>query len=266
MVRNVLIMTSRLPPLFGLFQAQARSALVHWLVGKGNSGTVSELARLAGVTPRAARVEVAHLQELGLVRVEVDGAADRVNANTRSPLFSPLRALCLAAEKQARAKGRRETLDHAALRETLVYFGAPFTHTRAKKHMRLEVAVVEALTVAHSDATLLRVLPVVLARSVEVIDWERLKALARRGKRKAELGMLLEIPGTILNLPVLMEHAVELRDARVKSLHYFHPPRNKFEEELIAKNTPPFARKWGFLLNMGEDSFRSILEKHVPAT
>ena len=44
--------------------------------------------------------------------------------------------------------------------------------------------------------------------------------------------------------------------------HLFRP-RNDFDRELAEHRTPPVARKWGFLMNMGEDSFRALYERHA---
>jgi hypothetical protein len=33
--------------------------------------------------------------------------------------------------------------------------------------------------------------------------------------------------------------------------------------ELAEHRTPPVARRWGFLMNMGEDSFRALYERHA---
>jgi hypothetical protein len=40
-------------------------------------------------------------------------------------------------------------------------------------------------------------------------------------------------------------------------------PRNDFDRELAEHRSPDVARKWGFLMNMGEDSFRALYERHA---
>ena len=74
--------------------------------------------------------------------------------------------------------------------------------------------------------------------------------------------MLLELTGKLADAPALQERAERLWSRR-STTEFFFSPKNQFDEELTRERTPPFARRWGFLLNMGEDSFRGLFERHL---
>ncbi|MCM2332901.1 MAG: hypothetical protein NDI82_03030 [Anaeromyxobacteraceae bacterium] len=83
---------------------------------------------------------------------------------------------------------------------------------------------------------------------------------------KAELGMLLELTGTAAGLPALGELAGELMDARRKRPRYLPRVEGAFERQLAEQRSPAAARRWGFYMNMTEDSVRDFVRKHVRAT
>jgi hypothetical protein len=76
------------------------------------------------------------------------------------------------------------------------------------------------------------------------------------------LGMLAELTGELADAPALKERGARLWSAR-GTPKFFFSPKNRFDEELARERTPAFARRWGFLLNMGEDSFRGLFERHL---
>ena len=244
-----------------LFQARVRTALVEWVVQEGGQATVSELARMAKVTPRAARVEVAHLQSLGLVRVESKGAAVVVSRRRESPLWAPLRALSKAVVDLETPETDANT--EKTVRETLAFYGAPLVGTQHAKRMGLERALVMGLALARRDSTLLRTLPLVVAKQADSMDWVQLKKEARRSRMKLEVGMLVSLAARLVGRPDWAANVEDLRDARRKGTRFFQPPRGEFERRLARQNTPRVVRAWGFLMNMGEDSFRSLIEKHL---
>ena len=105
--------------LLSLFQSRTREALVRRLFGEGEEGTVSELARRCGVTPRALGLEVQNLESVGLVQVEAVGNTDMVRPKMKHPLAKALKALVLAAVK--------EPLASDSVRASLAAYGAPLT-------------------------------------------------------------------------------------------------------------------------------------------
>jgi hypothetical protein len=146
--------------------------------------------------------------------------------------------------------------------ETLVALGAPLAGVEAHASLTAEQALALALTRARSDATILRVLPVVLARHWRTLDWPQLEAQARTDGTLGTLGMLLELTGDLAHLPELKERAARHWVQRAVT-EFFFAPKNRFDEELARQRTPPFARRWGYLLNMGEDSFRGLFARHL---
>ncbi len=240
-----------------LFQSKSRDAVLSALCLDRTVGSVSALARQAGLTPRAVAREVANLEEQGLVVREAHGAEDRVRANPEHPAFLPLVRLLDADRhlKPDRLSARAAT--------TLAAHGAPLLVSRRRRSMPLESALLDGLVAARRDATLLRSLPVVIANAADRVDWPLLLAEAHRRRLRPELGMLVDLTAHLLGRPDLSERARPLRDRRRKRLRYFLEPGSSYEHELASRRTPEVVRRWGFLMNLGEDAFRSTLEKHV---
>jgi len=151
------------------------------------------------------------------------------------------------------------------LRQALVAYGAPLAGVSPKEVLPLEDALLAGLAAAHQDATLLRVLPVVLAKNTHRINWVNLKDRARRRRLKAELGFVTELTSKLAGRPELAAKVQDLLDRRRRVKMFFHEPRSDFERHLAKKNSPRLAKKWGFFLNMGEDAFLSTLRRHVEA-
>jgi hypothetical protein len=153
-------------------------------------------------------------------------------------------------------------MDWSAAAETLVAFGAPLAAFRAHVRQPLEQALVTGLLRASTDATVLRSLPVVLARNWRHLDWTQLEEKARAVQVLETLGMLVELTADLAHLPDLRSRAERWWAPHAQAKPFFRR-RNTFDAELAEERTPRVARKWGFLMNLGEDSFRSLLERHV---
>lgn len=239
-----------------LFRSGTRLGLLDLLFGQGRSGTMSELARYLGVTPRSVAVEVRNLAGVGLVSVEGIGGADLVRANHLHPAVPHIRGL-LRIDAGPSQAGSLEPL-----RESLAAYGAPFASARREAHMPLEDAVLSALEAARTDGTVLRVLPIVLSKNLEQLQWGALKEGASRRKLKAELGFLIELTAELLGRPALRRQAAALRDRRRRVPRYFPEARSEFERRLARARSPAVARRWGFYMNSSMESFRSSLERH----
>jgi hypothetical protein len=240
-----------------LFQSRTRAALLRLTLVEVVADSMSGLARRANLSAHAVAVEVKNLANAGLLELESVGASDLVRANTRHPAAKPLAELLRVAAKPPPSPRDQEA------KETLVACGAPLLAYQGKRHMALEAALVEGLRAAKRDATLLKVLPVVVAKNAAQLDWAVLKENAKRAKLKAELGMLVEMTADFANKPDLKEKVQELRDRRRKVASFFSHAPNKYERELAKTATPRAARRWYFLMNLSEDSFRSTLVKHL---
>ncbi|MBI5545690.1 MAG: hypothetical protein HY901_17520 [Deltaproteobacteria bacterium] len=227
------------------------------LFHQGLSLTVSEMARRSGLTPRSVAVEVRNLLGLGLVSVEAVRGADQVKPNLTHPAALHIQALLrIPANPVTEKAGQQE------LRETLAALGAPLAGEHPQEHMNLEDALVAGLQAARCDGTLLRVLPVVLAKNLDHLDWQALKQGARRRKLKAELGLLVELTADLLDRPELCRQVADLHDRRRRVPRFYPVARSDYERRLAKERSPAVARRWGFLMNMSVESFRSSLERH----
>jgi hypothetical protein len=146
--------------------------------------------------------------------------------------------------------------------ECLVAYGAPLAAYQGRATRSLEEALVEGLGLSHENATVLRALPVVLARNYTTIDYVRLRALACQSGRQAELGMLLELTAEVANLGCLLREVEPLKKPQGPPCLYFWEERTgRMARKLAEERTPAVVRSWGFLMNMSTDSFRSLLSK-----
>lgn len=240
-----------------LFPSRARRAVLEGLFGpRGKAATVSELARKAGLTPRAVAVEVRRLAAAGLVEVEAKGAADLVCPSRRHPAA---RALSGLLKQAASASGT----SHRDPRPSLAAYGAPLPGVEPAPELPREEALVVGLQEARTDPTLLRVLPVVVLRNEGCLDWDDVRSRARRAKLKAELGMLLDLTAAVSGHVRLHEQTHGLSDRRRRVPRYLPEPASEFERRLANKRTPPAARRWGFRMNMSEASVGEFVRKHV---
>lgn len=249
------------PVLKALFPSAARRAVVEALFsGSSADASMSEIARRAGLTPRAVAVEVQRLEQVGLVEVRAVGPSHVVRPNSRAPATSSLSDLVRAASgKPAPGAGDRD------VRRSLIAHGAPLLGERQKAVFGLAETILRGLKAARNDATILRVLPVVIAKRAKELDWTDLAERARRMNLRAELGMLLDLTADVADIPDLKARAKELWDARRKRPRYYPFVEGAFERQLAAQRSPGAARRWHFLMNMTEDSFRETVRKHVPA-
>ena len=126
----------------------------------------------------------------------------------------------------------------------------------------LEVVLAEALSVAHRNATVARVLPTTLWRCRNKMDLERLTEEATRRDERQALGYFLELAGQLGGEHRLVVTARRLRDKRrTRPRMFFAGHHGRYEMAATRNNTPRAASKWRFLMNMNLDSFRSTFEK-----
>src|SRR5260370_1309172 len=112
-----------------------------------------------------------------------------------------------------------------ATAETLVAMGAPLAGFRAQTRMPPETALTRGLAFARTNATLLRVLPVVLARWSKRLDWDQLEEEARGLGALDVLGMLTELTGSLAGAPELTERARRWWQPAAEA-RFFFAPRN----------------------------------------
>ena len=240
-----------------LFQSETRTMLLELLFVRGLVASVSELARRTKLSPRAVGNEVRHLLPTGLVRVETVGGADVVRANLQHSAARHLRALL-----QTPAEPASDGVMAQEVRQSLVAWGAPVAGVKARQVFSLHESLLLGLVEARRDGTVLRVLPAVLARNLDAVAWADLKEEARRRKLKAELGVVVELTATLLGREDLNAQVADLHDRRRTTRRFFPEVKSRFEAQLAKQRSPVAANRWGFWMNVSEDSFRSMLERH----
>lgn len=243
----------------------ARRELLRVLWRDGATGTVSELARLAHVAFASAYRELSGMKQVGLVTVERSGGASEVfRANRASPVATAIEQLMAQGARRGGAARKEAPADDDELRRRLRTLGAPLLvdAAPARGAPPAEVTLAEGARLARRDATIARVLPVVLWRQREQLDWDRLRHEARRVGEKHAVGLMLELTAELAGEPRLAEEAAPLRDKRVRKLHdFFLGQKSVHERRLAELHTPAAARRWGFRMNQDLDSFASTFQK-----
>ena len=85
--------------------------------------------------------------------------------------------------------------------------------------------------------------------------------VTRRDERHA-LGYFLELAGRLGGDASLEETAKGLNDGRRRRARlFFAGPRGRYQLAATRRNTPPEALRWGYLMNVGLDSFKSTFDK-----
>jgi DNA-binding transcriptional ArsR family regulator len=243
-----------------LVKARARRELFRLLWGRGAAGSVTDLSRLAKVAFSAAHRELDAMREAGLARVERSGNELVYGAEPDHRHAELLRQL-------ATTPSDRETGGDAGrddqVRAWLAGVGAPLASAEAKGSVPpVEEVVAEALSLSHRDATVARVLPLVLWRHRQQLDLDQLFREATRRDERQALGYFLELAGQLGGEPRLVKAARGLHDKRRKRTRmFFAGPHGSRALAVTRRNTPKEAVRWGYLMNMGVDSFRSMFEK-----
>lgn len=203
------------------------------------------------------------MKKEGLVTSRKAGRAVMFKKNDDYPEHKALEAL-LGGGGQTVGDEKKPTDDETRL--NLEKFGAPLAlHGESERELTLEETLVAALSLARRDATVARSLPVVFAKNESHLDLRRLEFLARRQGVLSVLGFFLDMTGSLARNPELRAEARRLMDRRRKRMEPFFVQRrfSDFEKKLAQTNTPPVARSWHFLMNMGMDSFESLFQKHL---
>jgi hypothetical protein len=243
-----------------LVTGRVRRELFRLVWGRGAVGSVSDLSRLANVAFSAAHRELDAMRAAGLARVERVGAELVYRAESGHRYAGLLRQLATRTSNDADATSADRD---EQVRAWLAGVGAPLGSVEfGGSAPPVENVVAQALSLSHRDPTVARVLPLVLWRQRNHLNLDRLRREATRRNEGQALGCFLELAGRLGNEPGLVEASGRLRDKRRRKARMFfsghHGPR-----ALVAtrRNTPREARRWGYLMNIGLDSFRSTFEK-----
>jgi hypothetical protein len=248
-----------------LVPSRARRHLLRLLWAEETGGSVSALARKAGVSFASAHRELAALRAEGLARAERAGAELVYRAN---PDYREAGLVRRLLGRQGPSSASPPVADSETVRGWLAAAGAPLLVSRRSKGRRppLEEILAEGLVLSHEDATVARVLPLVLWRHRDRLDPGRLvRAATVRNERQA-LGFLLELTGFLAEDPRLASLAKPLRDRRrTRPRPFFARGQGRMALALARRKTPALARRWGYLMNMDLDSFASAFRTHGEA-
>jgi hypothetical protein len=242
-----------------LVTSRARRQLLRRLWADGADGSVSALARAAGVSFAAAHRELEAMKAAGLTVAERNGVATVYRANLAHPQADVLTAL-LKATPYAHGE-----LEERRLRGRLAALGAPLGGPAPRNHrLRPEEVLAEGLVLAHRSPTVARVLPVAFWRQRDKLDYARLERAATLRDERQALGFYLELTGQLGGDRRLVRRAGGLRDRRRTALQpFFSGARGSFARTAAQEKSPALARRWGFLMNMELESFSTAFRKHV---
>jgi hypothetical protein len=246
-----------------LVTSRVRRQLLDSLWSRGAQGSVTELARRSRVSFAAAYNELEGMRAAGLALSERRGNRVLYRANEQEPRAHLLRQLLADARTYRTASEERSSTDR--VRSALVAAGAPLGAAPLEDTApELEETVVEGVALAHEDATVARVMPVVVWRQRQRLDLDKLVALATRRNERQATGYFLELTGRLGGDQRLTATAKRLRDKRRSRLQmFFVGPRGPMAVKTARSKTTPLARSWGFLMNMDHNSFASAFAKHA---
>jgi hypothetical protein len=245
-----------------LVTSRARRALLRLLWAEGSKGSVSELARKAQLSFAVAHRELEAMSAASMAVRERQGNRLVYQANPNHPRAALIRAL-LEERVDQPAGGAGATDDD--VRSWLHAVGAPVGASPLRGRVPdLEELLAAALGVAHRDATVARVLPLLFWQRREKLDLDKLARAATRRNERHALGYFLELAGRLGEDKHLVDTANRLRDRRRSQVRlFFDRPHGPMAMAAARRNTPALARKWGYLMNMGVDSFASLFAKHT---
>jgi DNA-binding transcriptional ArsR family regulator len=242
---------------------RVRRELMRVLWAEGSDGNVSELSRKARVSFAAAYRELEDMRAVGLARSERKGNRVLYRAKLDHPQATLVRELVKGLNQEK--PQRKEEAASQRVRGELRALGAPLGAAPASDKRPPEHALAAGLTLAHEDATVARVFPLVLWLNRDRVNYEELAAQATRRNERQALGYFLELAGRLGKEPRLVATAKALRDRRrTRPQPFFSKTHGRRALEAARRNTPPVARRWGYLMNMGLDSFASAFAKHAP--
>jgi hypothetical protein len=246
-----------------LVTSETRKELLKLLWVDNLEASGHQLAQLAQAAYSAVHSELEAMKKEGLVTTTQKGKAMMFKKNNDYTDKKALTALLHAFPK--RVYSGKLTDDEVKL--SLVKFGAPLgVHGQSDLNLSLEETLAYGLALARHDSTVARVLPVVLAKNKDVVDFHRLEFLARKLEVLPVLGMFLDLTASLTKNQKLHKLARSYDDRRRKHLEDFFVSKKMypFENELAARNTPRVARSWRFLMNMPMNSFEDLFRKNLP--
>jgi len=249
-----------------LVTGRVRLELLRLLWGEGARGSVSELSRAARTSFAAAHKELAAMEAVGLVAARRAGGSVQYAANPGYPEARLLRRLLAQADAASQLKptSTAQDRDDQAAMDFLSAHGAPWGRgAPVPARPDAETLVLQCLALARRNATVARVLPLVLWRLRATLNWDKVVGRAREQGQAHVLGFFLELAGRFGGDKALRSLSRHLRDGRrTRPRLFFLRPHGPEALRAARRNTPAPARRFGFTMNLGLDSFESAFRKH----
>jgi hypothetical protein len=148
----------------------------------------------------------------------------------------------------------------------LSHLGAPLygsTSVKSSDVPRPERVLAEALSLAHREAAVARALPLAFFRFRKRVDFPLLRRLAKERGQGRTLGFFLDLTAELSGDEALAREARPLKAEvrrRARASQFFKL-QSSMERRLAELKTPPVARRWGYRMNMSQDSFASMFRK-----
>ena len=247
-----------------LVTGRTKRELFRLVWGQNLAGSVSSLARAAKVNFSAAHRELEDMRLAGLVVGERHGAELRYRAAANHPRADLLEQLARGGdEARPTAWNAASKLAQDDVRGWLLQLGAPL-QTAAARSMApgLEETLSQALVLSHADPTVARVLPLVLWRRRADLDLKGLAETATKLNERQALGYFLELAGSLGKDRRLVKASRSLVDRRRRRPRmFFSGPHGRHALAAAKKRTPQVARRWGYLMTTGVDSFKALFDK-----
>lgn len=239
----------------------SRRRLLELLWRHAESGSVTQLARRARISFATAYRELQRMQSFGLVDVRVESNVEVFSAAAKHPEADAIRRLVAAPSSAPSPQDKTANV----VRGRAVTLGAPLVvAAKPVDDEQREEALVDAVKLAHRDATLARALPIAIAAQWTQLDRVRLKAVATRSKEKHALGFFLALTSVLADDESLERSSAGFRDYRRRGLRpFFASPTTRTSHALFERRTPAIAREWGYLMDITLADFRATFAKHV---
>ena len=146
----------------------------------------------------------------------------------------------------------------------LSFYGAPLYGSTAvdpNTVPKVESVLAEGLKLSRDDATVARALPIAFWKNRKRLEMKPLREEAERWNQSRALGFFLDLTAQLSGEDTFMREAAELHSqVPLKTTQFFQPTTQR-ERQLAELKTPGVARRWGFRMNVGLDSFATVFEK-----
>lgn len=245
-----------------LVTSQTRRSLLRLLWSEALEGSVSELAKAAGVAFAGAHRELHAMEEAGLAEMKWEKGHRVFRMAMDYPHKELLKEL-LETDKTSRDRPEELSADQAEAKSALASLGLPVSTGKSSKscNQNLETLLAQACVLAHHDPSVTRALPVLLAKYKDALDMTALESACRKMGEKHTMGFFLDLTGELSDDERLSKLANLFQDHRRKKPRQFFAHPTTFSRRVAARKTPELAKKWGWLMNMSLESFSSTFDK-----